>query len=363
MGYMLMPAIISSVIDKFDISTNQAGLTASSLLGSLAIAMFITTPFLTRVDSVKICRIGCVIVILGYLLAAIAPNLIAVIMALSLAGAGMGISIAGGDAIVSSSDNPDRLFAFIFALGQFTAFLLLIAFIPTATQIAGFTGLCCTLAVWSLLMLISLFMSRGEVETEDNSHVHSSSPLSLFVIPIVIALFAIGFSDASVWPFTGEVGMAVGLNETDAQAIQGLALLAGIVGATLAGVLSDRFGRKTPLAVGLIVLAAMYFFVLTAGTVFVYAAAQIIALFFYGFSIPYLFGISSELDSSGQIMATASGMQMLGVALAPWIAGILISGPGLSAVGMVVVGTVLFTLILAFRSQPKILNSTPEEGL
>jgi len=264
MGYMLMPAIISSVIDKFEISTHQAGLTASCLLGSLALAMFITTPFLTRLDSIKICRFG-------------------------------------------------------------------------------------------------LFMSRGEVKTEDSTYVHGSSTLSLFIVPIVIALFAIGFSDASVWPFTGEVGMSVGLNETDAQAIQGLALLAGIVGATLAGILSDRIGRKIPLAAGLVVLAAMYFFVLTAQTVFVYAAAQIIALFFYGFSIPYLFGISSELDSSGQIMATASGMQMLGVAVAPWIAGILIAGPGLSAVGIVVAGAVFLTLILAFRSQSKISKSTRED--
>jgi len=361
MGYMLMPAIISSVIDKFEISTHQAGLTASCLLGSLALAMFITTPFLTRLDSIKICRFGCAVVIVGYAFAAIAPNLVTVIIALSLAGAGMGVSIAGGDAIVSSRDNPDRLFAFIFALGQFTAFVLLIAFIPKATQIAGFTGLCCVLAVWSLLMLISLFMSRGEVKTEDSTYVHGSSTLSLFIVPIVIALFAIGFSDASVWPFTGEVGMSVGLNETDAQAIQGLALLAGIVGATLAGILSDRIGRKIPLAAGLVVLAAMYFSVLTAQTVFVYAAAQIIALFFYGFSIPYLFGISSELDSSGQIMATASGMQMLGVAVAPWIAGILIAGPGLSAVGIVVAGAVFLTLILAFRSQSKISKSTQED--
>ena len=353
MGYMLLPAIISSAIDEFTLSTTQAGLIASCLLGTLALSMFATTPFLTRIESIKITRAGALIVAIGYLLAAFAPGLIGVFLALSVAGAGMGISIAGGDAIVSARDNPDQVFAYIFALGQFTAFALLVACVPAATQGAGFKGLCLLLMAWSILMLVVLSLSGSQQSSGNTKHGHGSITIAIFISPIFRALFMIGFSDASVWPFTGEVGMSVGLDETQAQTIQGVALLAGIIGATIAGFLGTRFGRRLPIILGLSILAVMYFAILSANSAWIYSAAQIAALLFYGFSIPYLFGISSELDSSGQIMATATGMQMLGLAIGPWVAGILMSGPGLTAVGIAVVLSVIATLLLALRSLSK----------
>ena len=104
--------------------------------------------------------------------------------------------------------------------------------------------------------------------------------------------------------------------------------------------------------------AAMYYLTLTASEPASYAAAQIIALLAYGFSVPFLFGVCSELDKSGRIMAAATGLQMLGLALAPWIAGLVITEYSYTHLASLVVGTCLLTLVLALKSLANINNDS-----
>ena len=357
MGYMLLPALLSALIGKFDLSASNAGFAATVLLGALAMSMFIVAPFLSKIESLKLTRWAAIITIIGYCCAAFAPSYATALFCLVIAGSGMGAAIAGGDAMISATPNPDQIFARIFAAGQLSAFLLLVAIIPMASSALGHSGILFVLMIWSLLMLGLLLISK-EPATKLEGDSHKGS-LLLFLSPIVLALFAIGFSDASVWPFTGEIGASLGLIGGDAEAIQGIALFAGIFGALLASFLGTRMGRRVPIIVGIMVLGLMYFLILNAPTAPVYITAQIVGLFIYGFTIPYLFGVCSELDSSGQIMATASGMQMLGIAIAPWISGIIISGAGRSAVSYLVIATCALTLVLALTSLNRLKqNST-----
>lgn len=348
MGYMLLPALLSSMIAKFDLSETDAGFAATTLLGALAITMFVVAPFLSKIDNLKIARWAAVITIFGYTGAALSPSYAISLFCLVVAGAGMGAAIAGGDAMVSASEKPDQLFGAIFAAGQLSAVILLIAIIPRVTTSLGPSGVLFVLMAWSVLMLVCLMVSK-QAKIENSMPTHNGS-FRVFLIPIVLALFLIGFSDASVWPFTGEIGNSLGLKDGQAETVQGIALLAGICGALFASFLGTRLGRRTPLLLGVPLLGFMYFLILNAPSVQVYSVAQVVALFVYGFTIPYLFGVCSELDPTGQTMATASGMQMLGVALAPWIAGLIIEGSGRTAVGYLVLATCALGLMFALRT-------------
>lgn len=352
MGYMLMPAILSVLIGRFSISASSAGLAASLLLGSMALTTFASASRLDRVDVLKLAKLGCLFTIAGYMLAAAASSYVLALGSLCIAGAGMGMAVAGGDAMVSASENPDQLFGGVFAAGQLSAFVLLITVIPSAAQLLSGNGVFLAMAAWSTVMLLLLIFSRQRLNQSEAKH--ASGSLSIYLSPIVLALFVIGFSDASVWPFTGEVGASLGLEGGEAEAIQGFALMAGIVGASLAAFIGTKFGRRMPLITGLILLSAMYFLTLTASTPTMYAAAQIIALLVYGFSIPFLFGICSELDKSGRTMAAATGLQMAGLAIAPWVAGSIITEYGRSTLASVVLVSCLLTLGLALSGAAKI---------
>jgi len=98
------------------------------------------------------------------------------------------------------------------------------------------------------------------------------------------------------------------------------------------------------MSMGMIILASFYYMVLNTPVASVYATAQILVVFVYGFSVPYFFGICGVLDPTGRLMATAAGMQMIGFAIAPWLAGALIVSTGYPALGSGVVTAVLAAL-------------------
>ena len=89
-------------------------------------------------------------------------------------------------------------------------------------------------------------------------------------------------------------------------------------------------------------------------TVFAYAAAQITAIFSYGFAVPYLFGICGALDARGRFMAAGAGLQMVGLGLAPWLAGSIMTGWGLPAVAVMVGVVVLVAGVLGLRADSRL---------
>ncbi len=354
MGYMLMPALLASVVAQLEINEAQAGVAATAQLGGLALALFTTTLILARIDIRSLILLGTVIATAGLALAASASSFEGVLVGLSTGGIGMGMVLAGGNAIVASSDNPDRLFAIIFAFGQVTAIMILIAILPAAVGRFGYQGGFGSVSLTFIIMGVVLFFTAPRSNREEQKVNPELNRFLIFFSPAVLALLLLGLADASVWPFSQQIGTSLGLGPGVAESVLAAALAAGVVGSLTAAWLGVRLGRTLPMVFGIVILACCYYFVLNASQSWVYVAAQIAALFVYGFSVPYFFGLCGELDSKGRFMAAGAGMQMVGLALAPWLAGTLIVQSGYSSLGIAVVSAVGVALAFGLVSASKV---------
>lgn len=350
MGYMLMPALLAAVIQQLGINEAQAGMAGTMQLGGLALALFTSTLVLDRVNVRNLVLLGTLVTIAGLSLTVSTNSFQAVLIGLGASGVGMGMVLAGGNTLVASSKSPDKLFATIFALGQATAILILIVVLPSAVSNFGFQGGFGTVALWTAIMGGVLFFTVPlSIKRQQKAHTGRDS-LLIFSTPVVLAMLMLGLADASVWPFSQQIGSSLGMGPGAAESVLGAALAAGVIGSFAAAWLGLRLGRVLPMVVGIIILAFCYYQVLNATTSQVYAIAQVAVVFSYGFSIPYFFGLCCVLDSSGRCMSAGTGMQMTGLAMAPWIAGSLIVKSGYPALGIAVVSAVGLALILGLLS-------------
>lgn len=345
LGYMLMPSVLSAAAERFALDELDVGLAATAQLAALAVALFATAPLLKRFGGRRAAVVGGVCAVIGYMIAAAAPGFSIYIAGLIVSGFGAGAAIAGGDAFVARSSNPPRLYAIIFAIGQLTAIIMLVALLPALTEQIGLGAGYWALAAWSVLMTgIAAFgpdhaAAEGAVETED---------LSLYIAAPVIAMFLLGVADAAVWPFSAEIGKGLGLTDGDAELVLAGALAAGVIGAGIAGLFSKT--RSTwPVLLACVLLAFSYSGVLAGASLPIYATGQITALLFFGFIAPFILGLAGQLDRSGAMMAAASGAQMIGFGLSPWLAGIIISqfGPGTLALIVAVSTVIIIPFFLA----------------
>jgi MFS family permease len=84
----------------------------------------------------------------------------------------------------------------------------------------------------------------------------------------------------------------------------------------------------------------------------VYIVAQLLVLFLFGFTIPYLLGFNGSLDPKGRVMVAASGAMLVGMAVGPVVSGAIIVKAGFTAVGasiVVMIALCLTLFVLAAR--------------
>jgi len=164
--------------------------------------------------------------------------------------------------------------------------------------------------------------------------------LSLYLAAPVIAMFLLGIADAAVWPFSAEIGKSLGLTDGDAELVLAAALGAGVVGAGLASVLSG-VRRSWPVLLATALLALAYVGVLSGESITIYSGSQISVLLFFGFVATFVLGLAGELDRTGSMMAAASGAQMIGFGMSPWLAGLIISSFGAGVLSALVAFSIL----------------------
>lgn len=349
MGYMFMPSQLSDLANRFQLSEADIGLIGSLQLTAVAVSLFILSFGKNKLPVFPVIIAGCVIVILAYFVTALATEFATVKLSMTLAGLGMGCAIFAGNSGIAAAKSPERVFALGLATHQFIAALMIVLLVPAlASSLTGFNAHM-ILAVWSSVMLLLIFFS-GKINHQPPVPVTFTRLPVLYALP-ALPLFFLGFGDASVWPFTGEIGARVGMLPQDIANVQGGALIAGIIGTLLAGLLANFSGRLFLFAAASVLGAGFYYFVLNGETAAIYAGAQIGALFTYGFFIPFYFAICAHRDQSGRLMSVASGLQMIGLAIAPWLAGIFYAAQGPVFLGMLVLLCLLSALGIALFVQ------------
>jgi MFS family permease len=352
LSYMLMPALIGSLIEGLGINEDGAGLIATTELVALAVTLLVLAPRMARMRLRTLAFTGAGLAIAGSALATLVVALPLLAASRAIAGVGMGMCIAAANAVIAASESPQRLFAGVFSIGQLQAAVLM-TLIPVFTTRWAHVGGYGFVAVWfALMMCMLVWLPRDRVAAPDGSAEQERSSLGVFFLPSVVGMILVGGCDGMLWTFTERIAESLALDAQTIGLVLGGALVCGVLGAAFSAWLGERFGVVKPIAIALPILGACYLAVTFATTPTVYAVAQLSVLFSFGFVIPYLLGFNGSLDPKGRVMVAASGAMLAGMAIGPAVSGAIIVAAGFKAVGacvVVMIGLCLTLFMLAAR--------------
>jgi MFS family permease len=143
------------------------------------------------------------------------------------------------------------------------------------------------------------------------------------------------------------LGKAEGLTVKFMSNALGIASWVALLGAFLVIIIGTKFGRTIPLIFSILITALCSWLLHFSHSETVYLIANIIIGITWAFVLPYLFGICSELDKSGQMAALGGFASKMGLASGPMVAALMLSGENYQQViNIAVVGLVLCTIIV-----------------
>lgn len=234
-----------------------------------------------------------------------------------------GLLIGVSLAVIARMLNPERtisLFIMLQLIVGGTLTLLLTPLIATeGPQVIWFSLM--GLSALALLLLPFLGEYPMAAETHSSDGVPKRAPWR-FIIPAMLALLFYQAGEMAAFAFVIEIGLSHALELSFISSVVAGSLWVGGPAALFVTWWATRSGRLRPLTVSLFMMAAAVS-LLSLPIQPAYLAANLGFGIFFSISFPYLMGVASELDNSGQMGAVAAFSGNLGLAIGPLVAGFL----------------------------------------
>lgn len=339
--FIVQPGFVQGMVEFNGFTEQQAGYIASTEMWGIAIMtiglVFISSKFSWR----SMLMLGALMMTAGNLLSAFTTDyeLFAALRLLTGLGAGFLVSLTF--TIIGLTSNPDRNFGYmimwILVYGAIGFSLM-----PFAYQLVGFKGTLVFFAVFSLssIPLIGYLPVQGaSYAAGDEDAVELSTPFKSLA---VLAMFVYFLAQGVVWAYLFLIGLSSGVDEQGVSFGLTASQFTGVVGALLAAIVANRFGRVSPLACGIGASVVSLAFMFGSLTATVYAAAVCLFNFAWNMTHPYLLAAMASFDKTGKVVVYAVAGQMLGLAIGPALAASVL-GDGDYAI-IIKLGMVLFSL-------------------
>ena len=162
--------------------------------------------------------------------------------------------------------------------------------------------------------------------------VHQNVGIHVLIHVIAIVLLNLGLG--ALWGFLERVGVQIGLSTETIGAVLSASTIAMISGSMFAGWLAVRVGRAVPMLLASVFCGVSALGVMTAETLFVYAAAVMLYGVAYLFLGPYIIvGVGSALDSSGRLAPACGGIMFLSYSIGIGGGGYIVDAFSYPAIG------------------------------
>jgi len=320
MVIFVTPGFLAVVAAHAGLDDAHLGYIAAWDINAMGVTVAISAFMLTRCDWRVAIGIALALVALGNFGTAMASGYAGIALARIVAGAGEGIAVGFAFAALGRARNPDRAFAIYLVAGALVSSLilftlpdLLVSITPGGIFIAN--GM---LAVIAALAIFQFPDGRDEDDMFSNSGVRINRFLAFSALATVFLYF---FATSAMWSYVERIGMASQLSPSTIAEGLSLGTLAGVVGAGLAGMLPQRWGRALPLIISGIVSVASFQMLLGNVPATSFVIAVILLLLGWNFAQPFLSGICSEADSCGRVVCAMGAIQTFGTGLGPAAAG------------------------------------------
>jgi len=352
LGFIALPFALGATIDGMGISTTQAGMLGTAEFASIMLSSFAISPFISRVPRRWVALAGVMVAIVLNIVCATIHHLdySTALVLRALIGAGVGITMAAGNATVANANDPERLSAQM-STGYVVLMMISCLIFPWAAENWGYSGVYFALAgvMLSLCPFLMRLPQYPPKEVAEAGHdVVAGNTSAIAASAILLAMLIFAMRDMSGWTFVERIGVNSGYTVHQVGELLSFQAVLGIAGPLFASFLGARKGLTIPIVVGIIAAGAPYYLMLVApGSKFAFTIAALFLGGTYFFAQAYLIALAAELDRKGRIVAAAGGFVSGGSAIGPALGGYLIENFGYTGTSWASLAMVVATVVLA----------------
>ncbi|NOZ43542.1 MAG: MFS transporter [Alphaproteobacteria bacterium] len=347
---LITSAMVSGYIEALSLSPDVAGYIAAANGYGASIGAFLIIFAIKHIPWRRTAAI-LLLLLIGWDILSIfmtsADSLMAVRLLHGLTG---GMLIGIGFSVISRTAAPDRAFGMLLFV-QYGLGGVGLMFLPRLVPVFGMPVIFITLAAFSVVTLMALpFLPDYPPRKKPVITGQQTGRKVLVLLPLSAALLAVFFFQAGnmgLAAYIIELGKHEGLTTASISTTLGVANWIAMSGAALVYFVGLRFGRTTPVMVGLVItilgIAAFHY----SASAQVFFWANVVTGITWSFVIPYLLGLCSEFDSQGQLTALAGFFSKMGLASGPFIAAGIIGNGNYSLIINSAIAGIVVCMIVA----------------
>ncbi|GAA6151549.1 MFS transporter [Pseudoteredinibacter isoporae] len=353
--FIVQPGFVQSLVSEMNFSEAQAGYVASAEMWGIAVATLLLTIGARYVNWQRVLFFSVLVTALGNGVSVMPEGPASFAGVRFITGLGSGTMISLSFTAIGLSRDSDRNFGFMImwiliygAIG--------FACMPAIVNIFGLDALLLFWAAFNLSGLAVLrFMPAQPADTQQNPI--KTTGLAWYAIS---ALFFYFLAQGVVWAYLFLIGVNGGLGEETVAWGLTISQLLGITGAVCAATLANRYGRLMPLQVGILSSIVALLMLLGDLSASLFAISVCLFNFAWNKTHPFMLALLADFDNEGRAVQLGVAAQMLGLALAPALAAILLEGADYAMV--IWLGIILFGLSGLFILPPLLRKSVATDA-
>jgi predicted MFS family arabinose efflux permease len=341
---MAGPILTEQLVAGLGMSPGDAGTVFSAEALGTALGPVLATLWMGRLGYRPVAIGALLVVIIGNVISStqtgVAP-LAALRFVVGLLGQGTAFALA--IAIVSSTAQKDRNFAFLIA-AQVVLGVLFFLVLPLPKD-AGVGGVLLPLAgLAGLALLTSGGIRDPQPFAGHGGAAAGGSSTTAWVALGVMLIWCTGLG--AIWAFIKLIGGAAGLESGQVGLALGISTGTATLGALAASVLADRIGRIIPVSIALLVQVVMISLLQGEMGFVQFLVTAAVFQTFWNLTGPYVMGTIATADVTGKVSLLIPTAQIGGFFLGPVIAGQFLTGEGFGPANTIAIACCLAALAI-----------------
>ena len=350
----LLPFIVGTLEDGFGLDKQTTGSIISTELMAMSFSAILFGTLNKKLNLRISAFLGTLAVISGYYVCSLLNDIEILRVVRAISGLGSGLLVASGHRVLASSKNPEKSYAlFTFLISITGAFFLFLAGI--AAEKGGYVSLFTTFSIAFLLIFPLTLLAKTPGDKASNQEVEKSDTSKnhlFFLIVIGVIFFAI--PSGGMWAFVERLGGEIGISQYEIGKVTAYSLLAGVFAPVLVWLLSDRFGRKRPIIISLIVILFSLTYILKTMDFNSYLLGNITWNFAYMVTVIFVLAAAAGLSPDGKLASWLNAATLFSQASAPLIFGFILNNLSFPNLLPYLIASICVSLFCIFLTKDKL---------
>jgi predicted MFS family arabinose efflux permease len=342
----IQPILGGAFIDQLGIPLNAIGSIFAGELIAMAITCGAFALLMTHVNRRQVAQVALLILVCANLASTRFHSETSLLLCRVVCGASGGAVMAVVYASAALRRSKDATFAVI-NIGNLFWGMLLVTSMPMVLMAFGVNGGFYLLALASALALLGCGRVPEHYATAVGAPTRLTQPFGLTAILLIVLFALLFFGHSALWVYQERIGKSIGLAPQQIGAILGGSILAGALGAALAGLIGRRLGLLFPQLLGFGTALMATLIMVYGDSPVAFAATACLIHMVWFFSLPYLLSMAAELDISGRLAGLGNAAIFVGQGLGPFGAALVVGDGHFRAVGWLAASAYIVALVIS----------------